>query len=396
MKTTRASFLLLFLFACGESTSPSELLPSPDGSVDQHSPQQDASSFPDAPGETEKDSAPPIVDATPDSGDPTEPLQPTPDCKVPPVTANCTNGWCKIPAGCFIMGTPPGEIKNDRISERQVQVTLTHDFEVQQFEMTEAEWSSFGLALPVKFGKHEPPEWGQCVDGPQCPVGGMTWEADLAFANLYSKSKGLPECYTLSGCTGTLDNDFVCEKAEQTTPSVYECRGYRLMTEAEWEYAARAGTATAFYSGPMKVNPDNKQGCWDEPSLDAIAWYCFNSGDPNQTHRVGQKQPNGWGLHDMLGNAAEYLSNYYTSEGYGPSPQTDPFSKLNSGYPPRDITRIFRGGHFAVWSSILRSGNRLYTTKGAVGAAAGLGFRLARTLFPSNADAGVAPSKATN
>jgi hypothetical protein len=95
----------------------------------------------------------------------------------------------------------------------------------------------------------------------------------------------------------------------------------------------------------------------------------------------------------MLGNAAEYLSNYYTSEGYGASPQVELFSTLNSGYPVRDNSRIFRGGGFSSWSSILRSGNRLYGFKGTIGEAPGLGFRLARTLFPTDADAGTSQGK---
>jgi formylglycine-generating enzyme required for sulfatase activity len=93
---------------------------------------------------------------------------------------------------------------------------------------------------------------------------------------------------------------------------------YRLPTEAEWEYAARAGQS-------------------GEPAtLDAVAWYSENSG--SQTHAVGQKQANGWGLYDMLGNVWEWCADWNDSEYYGKSPSVDPPG------PASGTTRVLRGG----------------------------------------------------
>jgi formylglycine-generating enzyme required for sulfatase activity len=97
---------------------------------------------------------------------------------------------------------------------------------------------------------------------------------------------------------------------------------YRLPTEAEWEYAARAGTTEAMY-GP----------------LDSIAWYGANSG--GTTHTVGQKQANAWGVYDMIGNVAEWVQDWYDAKYYAKSPMADP-----KGTDSSDGGRIVRGGTF--------------------------------------------------
>jgi formylglycine-generating enzyme required for sulfatase activity len=100
---------------------------------------------------------------------------------------------------------------------------------------------------------------------------------------------------------------------------------YRLPTEAEWEYAARAGTAAA------------------QASLDEIAWYAANSGD--ETHRVGTKQPNAWGLYDMLGNVREWVEDVYTRDFYGNSPTADPTGPPGGAQGDNPSRRGgFRGG----------------------------------------------------
>ena len=132
------------------------------------------------------------------------------------------------------------------------------------------------------------------------------WEA-LRYANHLSEAHDPPRtpCYELSNCTGELGDGFRCEAVEATSTSLYECEGYRLPTEPEWEYAARAGTRTAFYSGDITVKDAmvGASSCYRDDNLDPIAWYCDNSG--NSTHPVARKEPNGWGLFDVLGNAME-------------------------------------------------------------------------------------------
>jgi formylglycine-generating enzyme required for sulfatase activity len=87
-----------------------------------------------------------------------------------------------------------------------------------------------------------------------------------------------------------------CNTARSAYASVYDCGGYRLPTGAEWEYAARAGTKTAFYTGDSAAG--SELDCKGDPVLTPIAWYCANAG--GSTHPVGGKQPNGWGLFDMV------------------------------------------------------------------------------------------------
>jgi formylglycine-generating enzyme required for sulfatase activity len=136
---------------------------------------------------------------------------------------------------------------------------------------------------------------------------------------------------------------------------------YRLPTEAEWEYAARAGSTTAFANGEIRDT-----GCRD-PNLDKIGWYCGNSGE--KTHPVARKQPNAWGLHDMHGNVWEWCRDW---EGDYPSAAvTDPTGPLSGEY------RVVRGGSWTRGARRCRSAFRGAALPGGLDLR--LGFRLART-----------------
>ena len=136
---------------------------------------------------------------------------------------------------------------------------------------------------------------------------------------------------------------------------------YRLPTEAEWEYAARAGTTTDTYAGDL-TNPRG-----NNPVLNGIAWYRQNSG--SRTHPVGQKAPNGFGLHDMLGNVWEWVGDWYGD--YPGGTVTDPAG------PGSGSDGGVRGGCWRSFARTCRSAIRSRNSPGH--RSSGLGFRLLRT-----------------
>jgi formylglycine-generating enzyme required for sulfatase activity len=286
------------------------------------------------------------------------------DCAHAPVVRSCTDGWCEIPAGCFIYGSPENEWKRGLRNENQVRVTLTRSFRLQQHELTQREWIDLGLPNPSGLAANGS---GGCLE-PECPVGNVTWFEAVAFANLLSEREGLQDCYVLDGCSGKLGEGMACTSVAGTTSTIHDCPGYRLPTDAEWEYAVRAGTLATFYSGDIAVYA--QEICGPDPNLERIAWYCYNAGQ--KTHPVGQKEPNAWGLFDMLGNAFEWVNDpaiYSSPDG----PVGDPGALV-------EVARAstIRGGGFNAWSTLLRAAAKHEGSRSGHGP--GGGFRLARTV----------------
>ncbi len=274
-----------------------------------------------------------------------------------------------IPAGTFTMGSPDDEPGGPYSNEQpEHQVTLSQSFYMQTTEVTQKQWQDI-------IGNN--PAGGNTGDN--YPLETVNWFEAAYFANALSTVDGRSKCYTLTGCSPTAGNDMECTGVAINAG----CTGYRLPTEAEWEYAARATTTTAWayaVSYDSSADPGQVTDTGFNTNLHAMGWYEFNNeggdfsrttaGYPSGTKPVAMKQANKWGLYDMAGNVYEWCQDWYDSAYY-----SDPASTSDPQGPDTSLPgRVIRGGSWWDEADVARSAFRYGCTPGCHNG--DLGFRL--------------------
>ena len=271
------------------------------------------------------------------------------------VDAEAPPGMVRLAGGTFDMGcTPAPDAQGECIVDEYPAhaVTLGHDFWMDEREVTQGAFEAM-----MGFNPSEVPECG-----PDCPAECVSWHSSAAFANAKSLIEGREACYTCEG-SGTHLGGGECQLAANVSCTLamapYECDGYRLPTEAEWEYGARCGT-DLLYSGS------------DDAS--AVAWCTETSG--GSTHPVGLLPPNACGLYDMTGNVFEWNSDWYANDYFEDSPESDPTGPEDGDF------RSCRGGG---WRHAIDDGHGHLRVAARINRPAdlrdrGLGFRLVLTV----------------
>jgi formylglycine-generating enzyme required for sulfatase activity len=222
-----------------------------------------------------------------------------------------------IPAGTFMMGRYPGEQDSYSDEDPQHQVTLTHGFWLGKYELTKRQWTAVMGTTPWSGQDY-------VLDDPDSPAVYMSWDDAQVF---------------------------------MTALNTYTGQTFRLPSEAEWEYACRAGTTTRFYWGDDASYADIGNYAWYEGN----AW---NAGE-QYAHVVGLKLPNAWGLYDMSGNVWEWCQDWYG--GYPSGAVIDPQGASTSTY------RVLRGGGWTGNGRYCRSALRYWSYPGARGSSMGSG-----------------------
>ncbi len=236
-----------------------------------------------------------------------------------------------IPPGTFEMGSPPEERGRHECEGPQRSVTITRPFYLSNYPVTQAQYERIIGRNPAHFNKAH-------GGGPDHPVEQVSWEDAVTF----------------------------CEKLTELNAEAEHSRIYRLPTEAEWEYACRAGTTTPYYFGQsVGLKQVHFFG------LDASVW-AQAAGAAGKSEKVASHDPNAWGLFDMHGNVLEWCSDWFSETWYSEGPDTDPMG------PKQGWQRVVRGGSFSQFATDCRSASRLGRAPGS--RLNTLGFRVAMSI----------------
>lgn len=261
-----------------------------------------------------------------------------------------------IESGTFQMGSPNNE-SGRRDDEWLHSVRITRQFFIGKYEVTQMQYESVMKSNPSAF--RTAPEG---TDIRRFPVESVTWFDAIEFCNRLSKQDGYPPYYELSEVKHS-EKSIVSAGVK-----VKGGNGFRLPTEAEWEYACRAGTSTPFHFPGRNTGKQS-----NVKATRATGAYGIGSTwkDHERTTQVGSYPPNTLGLHDMLGNAGEWVWDWYDRDFYRDSPKQDPTG------PETGRHRVLRGGSWLVTEANSRSASRFYHTSDERKNYAG--FRVART-----------------
>jgi formylglycine-generating enzyme required for sulfatase activity len=247
-----------------------------------------------------------------------------------------------LDGGTFLMGSPPG--KSGTADECPQHEVMLDSFYMGRFQVTQKEYEQVMQRDPSHF------------KGPALPVEQVSWYDAIEYCNCLSKQKGLPPAYTVSRVKKDPDNKSQADELRWLVEWDAGSDGYRLPTEAEWEYAATGGAKTDrqyTYAGS------------DDP--DRAGWYGGNS--RGGTHPVGTKTPNILGLYDMSGNVWEWCWDWLGP--YSADPQINPAGPLSGS------CRVYRGGGWAFSPKHLRCVDRYGSHPSQSGNYAG--FRIVRS-----------------
>jgi formylglycine-generating enzyme required for sulfatase activity len=258
----------------------------------------------------------------------------------------------RIPGGTFMMGSPGSEPRRNS-DEIQHQVIIG-GFYIGKYEVTQQEYEKAMGTLPATR-----------YQGPNLPVENVSWYDAIEYCNRRSESEGLTPAYIIDTARSDPNNLGGDDSVRWTVTWNLRADGYRLPTEAEWEYACRAGTSGPFSTGTTITT--------------ALANYDGNypySNSPKGTYRdktvpVGSFAPNPWGLHDMHGNVREWCWDWYGP--YGAGLQNNPAGSVSGS------ARAIRGGSWYTEGQDLRSANRNSLAPSYL--SGDLGFRVVRSLF---------------